>query len=183
MTSQDAVAFNLNNDCPESILNSQKVVRVLYYSFDNLIHAGQIVVNEIVIEDIKKIFEVILENKFPIAKVIPISNKKYYKNGNWDDELSMQDNNSSGFNYRKIIGTDNLSTHASGLAVDINPKINPYISPKLIQPQGAVYDPTKPGVLTKDCPVVKIFESLGWLWGAELIGKVDYHHFQKIRNK
>jgi len=30
-------------------------------------------------------------------------------------------NNTSGFNYRKITGTDKLSTHSFGRAIDINP--------------------------------------------------------------
>lgn len=39
----------------------------------------------------------------------------------------MLDNNTSCFNYRIVDGTDHLSKHALGCAIDINPFYNPYV--------------------------------------------------------
>ena len=47
------------------------------------------------------------------------------------DELSMEDNNTSAFNYRLVENSVNLSWHCFGLAVDINPLYNPYFPPFL----------------------------------------------------
>ena len=44
-----------------------------------------------------------------------------------EDELSMSDNNTSAFNYRQIAGSSRMSKHSLGLAIDINPKFNPYV--------------------------------------------------------
>lgn len=41
-------------------------------------------------------------------------------------KTSMEDNNSSAFNYRPIEGTDRPSKHALGTAIDINTLYNPY---------------------------------------------------------
>ena len=104
---------------PSSIKNSLDLVTVNYYGFDGKLHQGQIIVNKSVVADIVKIFKVIEEIKFPVEKVVPIV---HY---NWSDEKSMNDNNTSSFNYRFISGSRILSMHANGLAIDINPKQNP----------------------------------------------------------
>ena len=106
---------------PQSIIENLRLVDVYYYGFDEKLHKGQLVVHKEVVLDIIEIFEFIRETHFPISKVIPIS--KY----DWSDEKSMQDNNTSAFNYRYISGTRVISNHASGLAIDINPMLNPYI--------------------------------------------------------
>ncbi len=120
------------------------------------------------------VFEVIKQTKFPVSKALPIV--KY----DWSDDASMQDNNSSAFNYRFIAGTDRLSNHALGKAVDINPMQNPviYESGK-ISPTGGNYDPKKPGTFHKDSPVLKKFLELGWRWGGDFVSFKDYHHFDK----
>ena len=44
-----------------------------------------------------------------------------------DDEASMEANNTPAFNYRTVEGRDELSKHALGMAIDINPLMNPYV--------------------------------------------------------
>ena len=51
-----------------------------------------------------------------------------------NDEKSMAANNTSAFNYRVISGTTKLSNHSYGMAIDINPRINPYITKYGIAP-------------------------------------------------
>jgi len=106
---------------PSSVKNKLDLVSVKYYGFDGKLHQGQIIVNKVIANDIVEIFKVIEEEKFPVEKVVPIVDY------NWSDEKSMNDNNTSSFNYRFISGSRILSMHANGLAIDINPKQNPYV--------------------------------------------------------
>jgi hypothetical protein len=92
----------------------------------------------------------------------------------------MKDNNTSGFNYRFISGSKILSKHASGLAIDINPKQNPYIKNGTTTPDGSIYEIDSIGTLTEDSRIVKEFKKRGWTWGGDWKSLKDYQHFQKI---
>jgi hypothetical protein len=166
---------------PTGIKRKQEIVDVLYYSFDGRVHRGQIVIDERLTGDIRKVFNVALEARFPIASVIPISHDKFNKNGRFNsDGQSMKANNTSGFNYRRATGKKTLSMHSYGYAIDINPVQNPYIKRRTVFPHGAVYDPSKSGTLTRDCSVVKTFIRLGWIWGGNWKSLKDYQHFEKV---
>ncbi len=163
-----------NKEFPAKIKRSLMLLDVDYYSFDGKLHQGQLVINKKIAEDIKEIFEKLREDHFPIARVIPII--KY----NWDDEKSMQDNNTSAFNYRLVKGTKKLSNHAYGTAIDINPYLNPQITNGISYPEGSVYDPKKEGTITKNSLIVKLFLDKGWIWGGNWIHTKDYQHFEKV---
>jgi len=171
----------LKKESPPELKAKQKLVDVLYYSFDGKIHKGQLVIDERLVEDIREAFKVALETKFPITSVIPISHDRFFKNGKWnEDDLSMLSNNTSAFNYRLVTGGKSLSKHAYGFAIDINPVQNPYIKGKIVLPPYAVYDTTKPGTLSLASPVVKTFIRLGWTWGGSWKSLKDYQHFEKV---
>jgi len=170
----------LRKFAPPEFKERQRMVDVLYYSFDGRVHKGQIVIEERLVRDIREVFRVALDTRFPIKSVIPISHNRFYEDGEWNsDDQSMLSNNTSAFNYRKVTGGKGLSMHAYGFAIDINPVQNPYIKGEVILPEGAVYDPSKSGTLTRDCPVVKAFKRLGWTWGGEWKSLKDYQHFEK----
>lgn len=172
---------NPKNPAPQEILDLLDVLEVQHFGYDGQIYSGQIVMNKGVIDEVKLFFEKAAEIKFPIEKVVPISNKKYA----WDDELSCEDNNSSGFNYRAIAGTNKLSKHASGLAFDINPAQNIYIrydenmNEIARSPKDGVYDEKAKGTLTKDHPLVTLMKGLGWTWGGDWKSPADWQHFEK----
>jgi len=176
-----ALAEALRKFAPPEFKDKQRILDVLYYSFDGRIHKGQLVVDQRLVSDIRQVFQVALEDKFPINSVIPISHDRFHKHGEWNnDDQSMLANNTSAFNYRKVTGGKKLSMHSYGFAIDINPIQNPYIKGDILLPEGAVYDPAKPGTLTRDCPVVKAFISLGWTWGGDWKSLKDYQHFEKV---
>jgi len=158
---------------PAEIKKDLVLVEVQYYSNDGKLHQGQLVISKELRSDVAKIFEIIKKEKFPVAKVIPIV--RY----DWDDEKSMEDNNSSGFNYRFVAKTKKLSNHSFGKAIDINPLLNPYIRKDLHQPEGSVYDPSRPGTITKNSFLVNEFNKLGWEWGGDWSKSKDYQHFEK----
>lgn len=161
-------------NAPKDVIDNLVLLNVKYYSFDNIIHQGQLIIHKEVESDIKEIFDLILKIKFPIKKVIPIV--KY----GWDDDSSMADNNSSAFCYRFVAGTKRLSNHALGRAIDINPFNNPVLHEKgKIEPEGALYKPELPGTFTSKNPIVQEFIKRGWRWGGDFNSFKDYHHFDK----
>ena len=100
------------------------------------------------------------------------------------DSLSMSDNNTSAFNCRKVTGNDKVySKHSYGLAIDINPLINPYVKNKVVHPSGGLkYSNRKNktmGMITKSGKIYAIFKSKGWLWGGDWKSIKDYQHFEK----
>ncbi|MGE5364372.1 MAG: M15 family metallopeptidase [Bacteroidota bacterium] len=158
---------------PDNIQRELNLLDVKYYSFDGKIHKGQLVVHRSVSEDVREVFEIMLEEKFPIARVIPV--QRY----DWSDELSMKDNNTSAFNYRRVKGTRIMSKHSYGRAIDINPQQNPFFKRGKYSPAGAVYRKDQPGTLTAGSRIVKEFKKRGWRWGGEWRSSKDYQHFEK----
>ena len=169
---------------PPKFKRGQRLVEVLYYSFDGRIHKGQLIIDERLVRDIQEVFRVALRTKFPIQSVIPVSHNRFYKDGEWNsDGQSMLSNNTSAFNYRRATGSKKLSMHAYGFAIDINPFQNPYIKRKVVLPPGAVYDTRKPGTLAYNSSVVRTFKRLGWTWGGNWKSLKDYQHFEKVLSR
>jgi hypothetical protein len=176
----EAEAFDgLDPDCPAEILGRQKIIVVRYYSFDGLLHCGQLVIDQELEDDVQHVFGLALEGRFPIHCVVPISHPRFRKHGRWDDGLSMAANNTSAFNYRPVTGASRLSMHAHGRAIDINPLQNPYLNGEVALPGGARYDMSAPGTLTANHPLVQAFRSRGWQWGGDWQMPRDYQHFEK----
>ena len=169
-----AKAQNPGSLCPEEILKKQALFSVQYYSFDGNIHQGQMVMDKSLQGDIEVLFKEIVKHKFPIESVIPISHQKFH----WDDERSMLANNTSGFNYRLIWGTQTLSNHAFGRAFDLNPRLNPWIKVDYVEPPGATHDLSKPGTIGANHFIVRFLKERGWKWGGDWIETKDYQHFE-----
>ena len=107
---------------------------------------------------------------------------------NGDDTASMEDNNTSCFNYRVVDGTTKLSKHAYGLAIDINPFYNPYVVPQsdgstYISPKGseAYTDRSAdfPYKIDENDLCYRLFKEHGFTWGGNWNSCKDYQHFQK----
>ena len=176
----ESEAFDgLDPKCPVEIRRRQRLVTVKYFSTDGRVHQGQLVVDAELKSDLRKVFALALKERFPIYSVIPISDRRFRKEGRWDDELSMEANNTSSFNYREVTGGGRLSNHAYGRAVDINTFFNPYLKGSLVLPRGATYNPKVEGTLTADSPIVREFLRLGWVWGGNWTSPRDYQHFEK----
>ena len=176
MTTAEALRPNTNFEIPNDIYDRQVLINVKYLSFDGLCHQGQIVVDRELEHDVIDLFNLILEIKFPIQSVIPIADIKF----NFNDTLSMNANNSSGFNPRYIARTNRLSNHGLGRAIDINPMQNPYIKGEIVEPPSAVYDIKEKGTIRRDSPIISFLKSRGWQWGGDYIELKDYQHFEKI---
>ena len=157
-----------------SIYKELSLINVYYFGYDSLVHRGQLVCHKSVVNELKEIFIELYKIKFPIESVRPISLFE------WNDEISMSSNNTSCFNYRTVSNSNKLSEHSKGLAIDLNPKYNPYISSKgVISPKNGEYNNKNIGTIIVDSKVISIFRDKGWKWGGNWKRSKDYQHFSK----
>lgn len=145
-------------------------ISVPFIDFNGNPNNGFIEVHKLVSDEVLEIFTEIKKSGFKIEKIKTIDNYNY------SDEESVIDNNTSAFNFRFVSGSTKLSDHAIGLAIDINPKLNPWIHPSALNI--FKYDPNVEGTITEDSDVVKIFKKFGWSWGGDWRNP-DYQHFFK----
>ncbi len=161
----------------EPIMERQELVAVKYLDKDNQFCEGQIFVDRDLAGEVAGLFDFLLSINYQVEKVIPIQHEQFDS----EDNRSMQDNNSSGMNFRYIKNTNRLSLHAFGFAIDINPRDNPLQWPDgSVEPEGAIRDLENPDVLTPEHKIVKWLEEHNWEWGGHWTEPYhDNHHFQK----
>jgi len=173
LTLEQALSLKQQLEPPSEVLGKLGITDVTYYSFDGKLHQGQVVLDRGLLADVKGAFDLMTQIKFPVFSVIPSMDRSFMT----DEEKAKTVNNSNGFSYRKVVGTDRLSNHSFGRAIDINPQINTYIKGEYSY--GLDYDPTKPGTLTEDSVIVQYFKNRGWEWGGDWVDRKDYMHFEK----
>lgn len=156
---------------------------ILHYNFHGVERTGELICNKAIAQDLIEIFYELYQNEYQIEQIRLID--EY----GGDDTLSMQDNNTSCFNYRVVDGTSNLSKHALGLAIDINPFFNPYVvyrddGSTYISPQGseAYTDRGKDFAykIDENDLCYRLFKEHGFIWGGNWNSCKDYQHFQKV---
>ncbi|WP_186646763.1 M15 family metallopeptidase [Fluviispira vulneris] len=173
--------YTWNPSCPVS-LGELKYLSLSFYGFDNNIHKGHLIVHKEVATEVVSIFEELFKNKFPIEKMQIMDDFK------GDDDLSMTENNTSAFNCRSVTGKPGIfSVHSYGRAIDINPKINPYVKGNLVLPKNGKEfidrTLTSPGIIKLNDFTYKTFNKKGWKWGGLWKSIKDYQHFEKPISK
>lgn len=106
---------------PDISLDELRYVRIIHYDFKGQIQEGELVVNQKIAYPVMRAFYQLYKWEYPIERV------RLVDDFDGDDEASMEANNTSAFNYRTVEGRDELSKHALGMAIDINPLMNPYV--------------------------------------------------------
>ena len=154
-------------------------VNVDHIGFDGQTHRGELIVHEDLVPEVIAIFDQLYQLHFPIEKIRTVDQ---YPGA--DDELSMEDNNTSAFNCRSIPRTNRWSKHAYGRAIDLNPLLNPSVdSTGTFQPKNAAAyldrSRTDPGLLHSGDPAVHVFTDRGWRWGGYWKTPIDYQHFER----
>ncbi len=158
-------------EVPEDIISSLALIEVPYRGFDGEVHRGQIVGHKDVEDSIRMVFRRILEETdFPMTCVTPVSRF------GWSDPSSVMFNNSSGFNWRLVSGSHEVSDHSFGGAIDINPLINPWVKGGATHKR---YDPEVVSTLGAFSEVVQIFKEEGWKWGGDWKNSKDWQHFYR----
>ena len=172
----DGKSFKKNCPVPRGAL---RYLRVLHRDLHGRTLEGELICHELIADDLIDIFRRLFEARYPIEKIRLID--EYGA----DDELSMRDNNSSCFNFRLVSHTNRISKHGLGLAVDINPRFNPYIKTvdgKLsIEPgNGVPYcDRAQnfPYKIESGDLCCRLFAEHGFEWGGDWTDCKDYQHF------
>lgn len=178
---QSRILGNSYQENDDIALSELRYLRVLYYGFDGETHIGELIVNRKIENDILEIMQELYKNQYPIEKMVLID--EYDAN----DENSMEDNNTSAFNYRTVNGSSKLSKHSLGLAVDINPRFNPCVrtinGEVSVEPaNGAEYvDRTQEfsHKITERDLCYQLFIEHGFTWGGSWNSVKDYQHFEK----
>lgn len=175
--------LSYKEDCPLSY-DDLCYVSVLYVNFKGNTSTGELICNKEIAQDLVEIFYELYQADYQIEQLRLID--EYGA----DDTLSMQDNNSSCFNYRTIAGSNKISMHGQGLAVDINPFFNPYVTyhndSVQVAPQGAesYVDRSKPFAykIDENDLCYRLFTEHGFSWGGSWNSCKDYQHFEKKIN-
>ena len=166
-------------DCPVHH-SRMKRLEITHVDFDGRDRIGELIILDEVAEGVLEIFRELYELKFPIKQIVPLEEFE------GDDEKSMAANNTSAYNGRRIMYTNNWSSHAYGVAIDVNPVQNPYMllnhddsTIKVFPPAALDYvnrGVKKAGMVEE---IVPVFAKHGFTeWGGNWEQKPDYHHFQ-----
>ena len=160
-------------------------VGLLYIDFNGEEQTGELICNKAIAQDMVEIFHELYLNQYQLERIRLID--EY----GGDDTLSMENNNTSCFNYRVVDGTSSLSKHALGCAIDINPYYNPYVvfnkdgsGETYISPKGSeVYADRSqnfPYKIDENDLCYKLFIEHGFTWGGNWNSCKDYQHFQIV---
>ncbi len=157
-----------------------RYLHVLHKDIYGYTHEGEMIVNRHIADDVLDILKELYKNNYPIEKITLID--KY----DADDELSMEDNNSSSFNFRFISHTTKVSKHGLGLAVDINTLYNPYT--KIVDGKRIIEPITGWPYLDREADFIykiekgdlcyNLFIEHGFEWGGDWTDRKDYQHFE-----
>ena len=157
-------------------------LRLLHKTLDGSTKEGELVCNFKIAQKLLDIFKELYRAGYPIEKI------RLVDEYDADDERSMSDNNSSCFNFRFISFTKVVSKHGAGLAVDINPRYNPYYKlvkgrPNVEPANGADYiDRSKKFHYKIDHNdlAYKLFTKAGFEWGGDWTSAKDWQHFEWV---
>ncbi len=170
------ISHHADPACPS--FDELRLLSLSHHDFSGGVQRGELVVHQDVAQEVVQIFRALFEASFAIERMQRID--AY----GGSDARSMQANNSSAFNFRRIEGTQLLSHHALGVAIDLNPVQNPWLRGTRVDPEaGRAYlarDSHVKGMIVESGPVVQTFLSYGWYWGGHFDDMLDYHHFSKL---
>jgi hypothetical protein len=165
--------------CPVG-LGDLRLLTVSHLGFDLRTHQGQLIVNRRAARPLAGVFRGLYRNRFPI---------RHMRFADFYGPRRQRPNDvTAAFECRQAVpspctggkGTGTWSMHAYGLAVDVNPRENPYVG------CGQSNDPTarayrdrsrsRPGMVGGR--TVRAFGAIGWGWGGSWAGDTkDYMHF------
>ena len=167
--------------CPVA-LSGLRLLTVTYHGFDGRPHTGRLVVNQRAARPLAGVFRRLYRLRFPIRHMGFADMYGPRRGRPRDGDVT------GSFSCRQAVpspcvggrGTGTWSMHAFGLAVDLNPRENPYVG------CGQSRDPAarryrnrsshRPGMVGRR--VVAAFRSIGWGWGGAWTGSTkDYMHF------
>jgi D-alanyl-D-alanine carboxypeptidase len=172
--------------CPVP-LDSLSLLHFNYWGFGGNVLRGPMVVNATVAEDVLWVFHRLYDARFRIKRVslsTPFHPKAFAQHRRIDSNRSV----TASFNCRPVVTAtgpgDDFSQHAYGLAIDLNPLQNPYVTTDgFVRNRAAepytVRSRRLEGMIHEGDVVVRSFAAIGWEWGGNWSGDKDYMHFSQ----
>lgn len=160
--------------CPVT-LDGLRYLNVTFRGFDGEAHTGELVVAASEARDVVSVFRALFRSGFPIEEMrLPTT-------ADLEAHPTGDGNNTAALVCRAARGQTSWSAHAYGLAIDINPFLNPYVKGELVLPElaSAYRDRSRrqPGIIHADSVAVREFRRIGWSWGGAWRSLKDYQHF------
>lgn len=160
-------------------LEDLRYLQLSYIDFNGESQNGELVCNKLIADDLVAIFRELYIAQYQICSI------RLIDEFGGSDDASMAVDNTSCFNYRPAVGSQNLSNHALGLAIDVNPLENPYVkNGKVLPPEGTPFaDRTQSFAhkIDKDDLCYRLFTAHGFTWGGSWQSLKDYQHFEKTK--
>jgi hypothetical protein len=160
--------------CPVP-LSGLRYVTVVFRGFDGKAHRGELVVATRAVPVVVGAFRRLFALGFPIEEMrLPTTADVRAK-------PTGDGNNTAAYVCRVARGQTRFSQHAYGLAIDVNPFVNPDIRGTLVLPElaSAYRDRSwhRPGMFLAGGSAVRAFTAAGWGWGGTWHSSKDYMHF------
>jgi hypothetical protein len=162
--------------CPVP-LDDLAAIRVTYFGFDGRTHQGILVLHKRFAAEAAQIFDEFYKVRFPINKVAPWEN--------YGPDIYAEQDITVGFYCEKADDAPTeWSGHAYGVAIDLNPRENPFRDVKkgwwpktsaALAPRDGGKGKISPGT-----EAFRIFSRHGWAWGGFYAGEPDLMHFYKF---
>ncbi|MDQ6522587.1 M15 family metallopeptidase [Nocardioides sp. LHD-245] len=150
-------------------------VTVTFRGFDGAAHTGELVLAASEADDVVSVFRALFAAGYPIEEMrLPTT-------ADLEAEPTGDGNDTAALVCRAARGQTSWSAHAYGLAIDVNPFLNPYHKGGVVLPEraSAYLDRTRiqPGIIHAGDLIVREFARIGWSWGGSWNSLKDYQHF------
>ncbi len=175
-TRERMTGVSWHRGCPVGFADL-RLLTVSHWGFDRRIQRGRLVVHREAAEAMLGVMRSLYRGRFPIRQM------RLVDAYGADDHRSMDADNTSAFNCRFVAGQPGTwSEHAYGLAIDVNPVENPYVTDSgyVSPPAGAPFtrrSQHSKGMIHRHGPVVEAFAAAGWEWGGNWPWPKDFQHF------
>jgi hypothetical protein len=160
--------------CPVS-RGRLRYVRVAHYDFHRRVRIGELIVNASAVRPLRRAFARLYGARFPIRRM------RLVDDYGASDYRSIEADNTSAFNCRRVTGGSRWSEHAYGRAIDVNPIENPYVSNGHTAHRASrrYLDRSRHrrGMAYRGGALVRAFRRAGWGWGGSWSNPKDYQHF------
>lgn len=160
--------------CPVGLADLAYVT-VSFRGFDGAAHTGELVLAADQAAPVVSVFRALFAAGYPIEEMrLPTT-------ADLDAPPTGDGNDTAALVCRTTRGATSWSAHAYGLAIDVNPFLNPYHKGDVVLPEraSAYLDRTRtqPGIIHPGDLVVREFARIGWSWGGSWSSLQDYQHF------
>jgi hypothetical protein len=170
--------YTWHEGCPVP-LNRLAYLSMTYWGFDGAVHDGEMIVYASLADEVLAIFKELFVRRFPIDKMRIAA--RY-----GDKNVTHDDDDTEAFACRADYESPGkFSKHAYGIAIDINPVVNPLIEKGAVSPADGASNADRaqrrPGGIYPGDAIIDIFAEHGWTWGG-FWQPPDLMHFQKLMN-